>query len=77
MVSLNVAVLVVYFVKEIEMADSKGGRSVPSPHSPEHYDGIETPPFKHDGDGTGPFDGSEPEHYPHHSDHVRKHHHGK
>ena len=59
------------------MAEKHGGRTVESPHSPQHYEDIETPFVKHPGDGSGPFHGSDPEDYPHHSDHVRKHHHGK
>ncbi len=60
------------------MAHSKhGGRSVKSPHSPKHFDGIETPPIEHSLSDSGPFHGSHPKHYDKHQDHVRDTFHGK
>ena len=54
-----------------------GGRVVKSPHSPEHFDDIETPFQEHDGDGSGPHHGSHPDHYKPHQEHVRDTFHGK
>lgn len=59
------------------MADKHGGRHVESPHSPKHYEGHETPFDKHPNDGKGPHEGSHPDHYKPHQEHVREHHHGK
>jgi hypothetical protein len=54
--------------------EKHGGRTVKSPHSPEHYKDIETP-FNHGGEV--PHHGSSPDHYAPHQEHTRKHLHGK
>lgn len=59
------------------MAEKHGGRTVKSPHSPEHFHEIETPPVEHPMDSSGPHHGSHPDHYTPHQEHTRKHLHGK
>jgi hypothetical protein len=54
-----------------------GGRVVKDPHSPEHFEDIETPFHEHPKDGDGPHHGSHPKHYKQHQEHVRDHFHGK
>lgn len=56
------------------MTEKHSGRTVKSPHAPEHMKDIETP-FHHGGDT--PHEGSKPEHYAPHQEHTRRHLHGK
>jgi hypothetical protein len=57
--------------------EKHGGREVKSPHSPEHMHEIETPFQEHGLSDKGPHEGSDPDDYAPHQEHVRKHFHGK